>query len=425
MPRPRNASLKPCAEAVALGPEVATPLASGAARRSPPPRGRRSHIWLFACLLAFGPEALAQPTSTVGAPSPRTAKVPTELQVRTSAANFERLQAVIGRNSLGTLQLRWFRLQHLSASTFLDAERGSPSQVRCFIDLSHPTKAALYFADGNSKRFLYRELPIARGYDPVELETLAQIVELGVGALLDESTATLSRVEAEALLGPDDEAPSSSPETAAPRSRAEDPKPSGASPPNREAAPPQVKTRYLGAFDVAAAFESRLRDQGLGTSVVAGAGLRIDQGASSFRFGARTAYLMPQTVTGPWVNPTLDGYRVLSTLVGEKALTNERRLFAGLGLMLGLERLHVRPRQGTLDESTELSGPSWATIPIIVPSFHVEYRWGKHLVTAVDASLTVATRVITYQLQLPSDVLVEIVQTRAVRPAFQLSVGWN
>jgi hypothetical protein len=75
-------------------------------------------------------------------------------------------------------------------------------KILCFVDFTHSSEIRLYFAAPHQDRFLLRELELNNPVGIIELESLAQIVELSVGALLTDVEAGISRSEAKAALSP-------------------------------------------------------------------------------------------------------------------------------------------------------------------------------------------------------------------------------
>jgi hypothetical protein len=84
------------------------------------------------------------------------------------------------------------------------AENERDARVWVFVTLHDPKHARLYFRGPHGERFLLRELELKRGLDEVGRESIAQIVETSVGALLNTSVG-ISREEAKAALAKEHE----------------------------------------------------------------------------------------------------------------------------------------------------------------------------------------------------------------------------
>lgn len=79
------------------------------------------------------------------------------------------------------------------------AENERDARVWVFITLHDPGHARLYFRGPHGERFLLRELELRRGLDEVGRESIAQVVETSVGALINTGVG-ISREEAKAAL---------------------------------------------------------------------------------------------------------------------------------------------------------------------------------------------------------------------------------
>jgi hypothetical protein len=131
------------------------------------------------------------------------------------------LESALGPGEFGGNQARFRRGERLDLEGLLHSGAGD-ALVRCYVDLSHPGRAELYFADRTAERFLVRQVALPDGLDELGRETLGQVLTLSVSALLENEAATLSRDETRALLA-DKHAPTSAPpviESEAPESEA-------------------------------------------------------------------------------------------------------------------------------------------------------------------------------------------------------------
>jgi hypothetical protein len=109
------------------------------------------------------------------------------------------LSGALGPNEFRGAEARIRRGERLTLDTLLHAG-AADVLVRCYVDLSTPGRADLYFADRNAQRFLVRQVALPDGLDDLGRETLGQVLTLSVLALLDDDAATLNRDEARALL---------------------------------------------------------------------------------------------------------------------------------------------------------------------------------------------------------------------------------
>jgi hypothetical protein len=125
-----------------------------------------------------------------------------ELHVIGARALLPALRSRLLSNQLGNADLSWSMAESFAPQqilTILPAER---IKILCFIDFTHSSEIRLYFAAPRQDRFLLRELELKNPVGIIELESLAQIVELSVGALLTDVEAGISRSEAKAALSP-------------------------------------------------------------------------------------------------------------------------------------------------------------------------------------------------------------------------------
>ena len=97
-------------------------------------------------------------------------------------------------------RVRWLRVDAFEpASVLADVAAAGDAAVRVWIDMTDPRRARLTFAT-RSERFLIRDVELSGRFDEVDRAALAEVLELSVGALMDNERAGLSRDEAQALL---------------------------------------------------------------------------------------------------------------------------------------------------------------------------------------------------------------------------------
>jgi hypothetical protein len=72
--------------------------------------------------------------------------------------------------------------------------------VRCWVDMSSPSRSLLFFATGSGERFLIRDVAVSPGFDEMDQQALMEVLERSVTALLDDEQAGLDRAQAQALL---------------------------------------------------------------------------------------------------------------------------------------------------------------------------------------------------------------------------------
>jgi hypothetical protein len=120
------------------------------------------------------------------------------------------LESALGPGEFGGNEARFRSGERLDLEGLLHTGAGD-ALVRCYVDLSRPGRAELYFADRTAERFLVRQVELPDGLDELGRETLGQVLTLSVSALLESDAGTLSRDETRALLADKHAQPSAPP----------------------------------------------------------------------------------------------------------------------------------------------------------------------------------------------------------------------
>jgi hypothetical protein len=288
------------------------------------------------------PAATPPPAATT-APDSRVNRRPeaVDITVVGSGDAFAGLRARVGdRLPLG-VPLLWNRIDRFNPLTEL--LRGAPpphptGTLRCWIDLADLRHATLYFADQRGERFLVRELPLSGRFDEVDQQSVAQVMELSVSALIENAEIGFSRAQAREILA-----------------RAQPPEPVVAT------APPADGARWR----LAAGIFYALEDLGAGLSLAQGPGLLLALG----RLEDAPAVAPAEPGAGGWLTTqyripiearkTNVGARLtaLAARVGVEA--RWWRLHARLGA--GADFTHVTPLPGAASTGTALATPHWST----------------------------------------------------------------
>lgn len=116
------------------------------------------------------------------------------------AADFD-LSAALGPNLRAEYELRFMTARRFDPQELFRARFDSTIDVHVWIDATDPKLGRLYFAEHTGTRFLVRALELSGEMDEMDREVLAQAIEWSLRALTDRSTETLTRAEAEALVG--------------------------------------------------------------------------------------------------------------------------------------------------------------------------------------------------------------------------------
>jgi hypothetical protein len=96
---------------------------------------------------------------------------------------------------------QWTRAERFDVREIFESAAGARANVLgCWLDLTLPKRARLYFAAPSGQRFLLREVELSGRLTEVDRASLAEVLELSVAALLENERIGLSRAEAESWL---------------------------------------------------------------------------------------------------------------------------------------------------------------------------------------------------------------------------------
>jgi hypothetical protein len=350
-------------------------------------------------------------SSTVLPVAPRAFVI--EVNVVGSPARFEEAKGALGTETLLGGKLRWSRLNRLSAADLLQANLTPELRVRCFIDLSTHDQITLYFVDRSSRRFLHRELSIPNDFDALERETLAQIMEFSVSALLDESTVALSRDEAVALLRPpvQEKAADDTNDTTAQTTNAERVWAPGTRVAGRlalEEDSPQLDVAILPGVSLGAML-SKTSTRQLGLQFVASQKLaRTHRGVIG---GAELSGLQLR----------MDTLALVPLLIRDDP---RRQPGVGFTLGAGFQRLHVVPVEGYGGAGMQLLEPRSVMLPFISAGIRFYHGVGPGFAVALGGSLDVAIRTLSCDVELDGKTLT-LFSTRRVSPSLFVELSWE
>ncbi|WP_437757856.1 hypothetical protein [Sorangium sp. So ce1389] len=141
-----------------------------------------------------------------------------ELVLTGAAGDLAAVRKALESQALSAFTLR-FRTAPRFDATALFATRAVPGvALSCWIDLSDPRRAALYFTDPVADRFLVRSIELSGRFDELDRESVAQVVELSLRSLREGARSSLDREQARALIlreAPPPEPPAGAPAPAA------------------------------------------------------------------------------------------------------------------------------------------------------------------------------------------------------------------
>jgi hypothetical protein len=309
-------------------------------------RSGRGGAPALALVLVLGSSAAARAATSQppGAPSPSPPQA-IEIVVVGSPEAFERLHALLDRRLAALGAATWSRAERVDAGDILAAPPGQA--LRCWIDLRERRRARLYFAARSGERFLVRDFELSGDLDEIDRAAMAEVIELSLGALVEDARAGLSRGEAQALF-----ARRAAHEPEAPPAN-HSPVPARSPLVTAPALVRQPRRLELGVFYAAEAVASGLPvDNGPGVSLAVSQEVGWqERGPRLFAAGWITAQLLlPDTVTGSVASVALDAVAARAGI--ELGLRRWR-----LRLGAGWDFVHVSP--ATTNPSVTLAAPHW------------------------------------------------------------------
>jgi hypothetical protein len=258
---------------------------------------------------------------------------------------FQRLRALLERRLSALGETSWSRADRVAAGDVLAA---SPAHaLRCWIDVRERRRARLSFAGRAGDRFLLRDFELSGDLDEIDRAALAEVIELSIGALLEDARAGLSRSETKALL-----ARRAVTEPASTDSGRPAPPPPGAQSPLVDVpAPVRQRLRFeWGVFYAAQAVAA-------GAPIDNGPGLSLALGAE-----VGPAFHRPRLFSAGWISVQ---YLLPETVSGAQAGVGLEAVAARVGLELGLRRWRLRLGAGWdfVHVSPEMTNASLSLAP--------------------------------------------------------------
>ncbi|WP_044985673.1 hypothetical protein [Sorangium cellulosum] len=159
-----------------------------------------------------------------GAPVPGAPVV--EIALTGAADHLGAIRTALESEALSAFAVRFRIAPRFDAAALFATRASSGVTLSCWIDVSDPRRAALYFTDPVADRFLVRSIELSGRFDELDRESVAQVVELSLRSLRVDARASLDREQARALILR---------QTAPPEVPAEAPAPAAAPAPRRRA----------------------------------------------------------------------------------------------------------------------------------------------------------------------------------------------
>jgi hypothetical protein len=279
------------------------------------------------------------------------------------------------------------------------------------VDVGDPTHARLYFAARSGQQFLVRDVELSGRFEEVDRESLSNVLELSITALLENEKAGLNRAQAQAVLVERQEnAPP--PAADAPHAVAQDSSPSSSSKVVQDGPPPGPRT--LLRFNARVFYASMVPGGGL--PILHGPGLSVGLGGDDQR-----------ATGGPWISGQFQWpARYGGPEVGVQVQTIAARgglefrlpvatyqLAASLGG--GLDLVRVSPQPGTLDSNATLTPMHWSQTLVFSAAVGIRKALGTRFLVGIAALADVVPSVVHYDVNVGGQTR-PVVSPRRLRP---------
>ncbi|WP_437591700.1 hypothetical protein [Sorangium sp. So ce1000] len=315
----------------------------------------RAPIWLgFAAAIALS--AARAPAMEAGAPEARQSPgAPlVEIVLTGPASSLGPIRTALASQALSAFTLRFRVAPAFDAAVLFAARSSSGVALSCWIDVSDPRRAALYFTDPVADRFLVRSIELSGGFDELDRESVAQVVELSLRSLRGGARASLDREQARALVlrqaAPSAGAPGqAAPSAGAPGQAA----PSGGAPrralpvgaPASASVPAPRRALELGAFYGITAHSDEVGwTHGPGVRIALGGG----SGRQRLALDARLQYQLERRYEEPRIGLDLRTIALRADASWLYALTpSAAPIELGARLGAGLDHVYAAPRPGS------------------------------------------------------------------------------
>jgi hypothetical protein len=367
---------------------------------------------VFSVVFLAAPRAPRAQPSANPSPAETEPDPPLDVTVVGRLVDFQWARALVGPRGPGGLPSRWTRADRFEPLDILGgAGAGRPGTLRCWLDLSDPRRARVYFAAQASERFLIRDVELSGRFDELDREALAEVLELSLAALLENQRAGLTRDETEALLAKRSRPSPSSGKAAAPTPAPVAPVPSPRSATGARAWPGS------GALEVFYAAQAR----GRALPVAQGPGLLASWGRSAALrevLWLSGQVQLPATARRDQIGLETETVALRAGL-GVTWPTGRRAFSARLGAGADLD--HLTPRPGTGDASAALTSARWSSSLVGTAALGADARLGRRVSVGARAFVDVWPTQVHYDLQLDG-VVTPIFSPWRVRPGLALDL---
>jgi hypothetical protein len=354
-----------------------------------------------AAAVAGTSEARAQGQSSGGEPAAQEA---VEVTVVGKGADLDRLRALGGARTPAGVPLRWSRVDRFDPLTELlfPGAASERAPLRCWIDMTEARRVVLYFAARGGQRYLVRGVELSGRFDEIDRQSLAQVLELSISALLEGDAVGISRSEARVLLS----------RTAAPVAET-------AAPTVAVTAPPEAPR-----LDLSAAVFYAAEELGSRLPIVHGPGLDLALRRALDTDGRRRAlglwltgqYQMPASATTGDV-----GVRLQTAAVRAGGELERAHLRARIGA--GVDWVRVAPLAGGAGAAVALAPAHWSTSAVVTGALAWLITVGRRFELAATLSADLLPTSVHYDLQTATGPTPAFTPWR-LRPALALALGF-
>ena len=374
-------------------------------------------------------------------PSAARADSGVELTVVGRPADLQRVRSAIEPRPLGGSAPRWTRVERFNPAEILQTLGDSKAVVRCWVDLTDLARARLYFVARSGEHFLVRDVELSGSFDEIDRESLSNVLELSITALIEDEQVGLTREQARIVLAarppsisqPQSEppplpAPAPAPEGArpTPEAPAERPRDEGPAAGSTLETRPAPAARPLGwpALTVGIFYEALAVGGGL--PLAHGPGILLALGGAredrlALRLWSSGQYQWAARHDGPEVG------LVVATIAGRGGLeldwpVGRYQLTARLGA--GVDAVQLSPQPGTADPTAMLTPERWSTMAVVTAALGARMRVGARLRVGAALVLEAVPEVVHYD-QRVAGALTTVAAPARIRPGLVLEAAFR
>ncbi|WP_437816451.1 hypothetical protein [Sorangium sp. So ce1078] len=326
-----------------------------------------------------------------------------EIVLTGAADNLGAIRTALESEALSAFTVRFRTAPRFDPAALFATRASSGVALSCWIDVSDPRRAALYFTDPVADRFLVRSIELSGGFDELDRESVAQVVELSLRSLRVDARASLDREQARALILR---------QTAPPEAPAEPPVPA--------AAPARRRALELGAFYGVTAHSAEI-------GLTHGPGVRVALGANWGRhrlaLDARLQYQFERRYEELRIGLDLRTIALRADACWRYPLgTGVTPIEVGVRLGAGIDHVDAAPTSGSAEPSAFVpAGASSSNALVLVAGSGVKLPLGRDLGLFTELFVELDPARVRYDLSLEQGTETVLARYR-IRPGVLLGV---